>query len=66
MRSVTTLLALRVRCQLAEGRTDQAARTLQTGFAVGRHIADSPTLISALVGMAVSNIMLERLEEVIQ
>jgi hypothetical protein len=66
MRSITALLALRVRYQLAEGHIDQAARTLQTGFAMARHVGDSPTLICALVGMAMSNIMLERLEEVIQ
>ena len=66
MRSIAALLNLRARCELAEGRTDKAAHTLQVGLAVARHIADSPTLISTLVGMAVANIMLERLEEVLQ
>ena len=66
MRSVTALLALRIRFELAEGRTDRAAHTLQVGFALARHVADSSTLISALVGMAISAIMMERLEEVLQ
>ncbi|HVS38252.1 MAG TPA: hypothetical protein VMS17_22025, partial [Gemmataceae bacterium] len=66
MRSIATLLSLRIRYELAIGRTDKAARTLQIGFAVGRHVADSPTLIRALVGMAITNIMLGRLEEVMQ
>ena len=66
MRAVTALLGLRIRFELAEGRTDRAVHALQTGFAVSRHVADSPTLISALVGIAVGNIMLGRLEEVMQ
>ncbi len=66
MRAITALLALRIRYELAEGRADRAAHTLQVGFAVSRQVADSPTLISALVGIAISNIMLGRLEEVLQ
>ena len=66
MRAITALLSLRVRYELADGRMDRAAHTLQVGFAMARHVADSPTLISALVGIAISNIMLERLEEVLQ
>jgi hypothetical protein len=66
MRDVTALLSLRIRYELAEGRTDEAARSLQTGFAMARHTGDSPTLITALVGIAIGNIMLDRLEEVIQ
>jgi hypothetical protein len=66
MRQVATLLTLRIRYELAEGRPDKAARTLQTGFAVSRHLAEEPTLISALVGMAVAGLMENRLEEFIQ
>ena len=46
MREIVNLLALRVRFQLAEGKPDEAARTLQTGFAMARHVADAPALIS--------------------
>ena len=66
MREIAPLLALRVRFELAEGKTDEAARTLQTGFAMARDVADAPNLICALVGMAISVIMLDRLEEFIQ
>ncbi len=66
MRQIATLLSLRIRYELAEGRPDKAARTLQTGFAISRHLAEEPTLVSALVGIAVGSIMEGRLEEFIQ
>ncbi len=66
MREIISITALRVRFELAEGRTGDAARTLQTGFAMARHVADEPSLICALVGIAMSSIMLDRLEEFIQ
>jgi hypothetical protein len=66
MRQIAPLLSLRIRYELAEGRLDKAARTLQTGFAVSRHLAEGPTLIGALVGIAIGSIMEARLEEFIQ
>jgi hypothetical protein len=65
-REMAVFLAVRARLELADGKPDQAVRTLRTGFALGRHVGDSPTLIGALVGTAITNVMLERLEEVIQ
>ena len=40
----------------------RAARTLQTGFAVARHVADAPSLAFALLGTAIGSMMLGRLE----
>jgi hypothetical protein len=66
MRSIATLLQLRIRSEIAEGRLDRAARSLRTGFALSRHVADTPTLVSSLVGVAVASLMEGRLEEFIQ
>jgi hypothetical protein len=66
MRVIATFLTLRIRYELAEGRLDQAARTLQTGFALVRHICEGPTLSGALVGLAIASRMEARLEEFIQ
>ena len=66
MRAIAALLQLRIRYEIAEGRLDRAARSLQTGFAMSRHIADSPTVIGALVGIAIAMIVEKRLEEFIQ
>lgn len=65
-REMAVFLAARARLELADGRPDEAVRTLRTGFAMARHVGDSPTLISALVDSAITSIMLERLEEVVQ
>jgi hypothetical protein len=65
-REMALFLAVRARLELADGKPNQAVRTLRTGFALARHVGDSPTLIGALVGTAIANVMLERLEEVVQ
>lgn len=66
LREYASLLNLKARLELSEGKFDQALRTLQTGLAMSRHAADGPTLINALVGMAIAQIMLGRMEELIQ
>ena len=66
MREIAFLLAVRVRYEIGVGRPDRAARTLQTGFAVARHVADAPSLAFALLGTAIGSMMLGRLEEIIQ
>src|SRR5438270_7314564 len=44
---------------------DEAVRTLETGLAFARHVAEGPFLINDLVGIAVANSMLERVDELI-
>jgi hypothetical protein len=66
MRALAVLLQLRIRYELATGHTDKAVGTLCVGFALARHVADQPTLICALVGVALAAMMENRLEEVIQ
>jgi hypothetical protein len=63
LRSLANLLTLRCRLELAEGNFEQAARALQTGFALGRAVADAPVLVQNLVGVAITAIMLSRVEE---
>lgn len=66
LRQIGTLLAVRARLEIAEGRYDKAVYTLQTGLALSRHVGDAVTLIQDLVGMAIARIMLAQLEELIQ
>lgn len=63
MRQFAACLQLRARLELLDGRYDKAARTLQTGFALGRHVATGPTLIQGLVGLACSAITLGAVED---
>jgi hypothetical protein len=65
-RQFATLLAYRARLHISAGRYDKAIYTLQTGMAMSRHVGDAPTFITALVGAAISQVMLKQLEELIQ
>ncbi len=54
MRNASMLLGVQLRLELADGRPDLALRTLQTAYAIGRHVADEPTLVNGLVGIAIT------------
>ncbi|HZY84362.1 MAG TPA: hypothetical protein VFE78_06000, partial [Gemmataceae bacterium] len=55
-------LALRVRLAAAEGHTDEALRTLRTGFAFARHVGESPSVAGCLAGVEVAAAMIRELE----
>lgn len=59
-------LALRIRVEIAEGRYDDAIASLQTGIAFAHHLERGPTLIESLVGAAMAQMMMDRVEELIQ
>jgi len=66
MRNFGRLVAAKARLQVADGDFGEALHTLQTGYAMARHVSEAPTLIHALVGMAVSNLMSKQVEALIQ
>ena len=59
-RSIARCLKVRTELELADSGFDQATYTLQTGLQLGRDIAHAPTLIQALVGAAITAVMLKR------
>ncbi len=63
MRQFASSLRLRAKLEIMDGRFDKAGRTLQTGFAMSRHVANGPTLIQSLVGVACATIMLQVVDE---
>jgi hypothetical protein len=65
MRRWARLLSIKARTEIAEQKYDDAIRTIATGITFGRHIGEGPFLISALVGVAVDSMMLDRLEELV-
>ena len=65
-RVVSRALATRARLAIAEHRYDDAIRDLQTGFALARHVAEGPTLVNGLVGVAICSTMLDQLETLMQ
>src|SRR4051794_33901449 len=44
-REIASVLSIKVRLEMSEGRWDAAAETLQTGFALGRHVGEGDTMI---------------------
>lgn len=65
-RFIASLLCIQYRLQLVEGRFEDAAETLQTGFALARHLCEGDTLIPILVGIAIDAMMFVRVEEWMQ
>ncbi|MCK4624718.1 MAG: hypothetical protein KAV00_05355 [Phycisphaerae bacterium] len=65
-RRLAKVLAVKARLEIAEGKHDQAVRTLNTGYAMGKHMAEGPLLISDLVGISITSLMNEQVQELIQ
>jgi hypothetical protein len=59
-------LSAKARLEIADGKYDDALHTLQTGYALARHASEGPTLIHALVGIAISNTMCKQVETLAQ
>ncbi len=62
-RRMTFALALKARLQVADGQSDEALATITHGLAMGRGIAEGPTLIQDLVGIGISAAMLKNTSE---
>jgi hypothetical protein len=62
-RELARFLALRVRLELAEKRYDDATRTLRAGVQYGKHLAEGGSLIQMLVGVAITNVFLAKVDE---
>jgi hypothetical protein len=65
MRLLTNALHVRFRGEVADGRFDDALVTAKTMFALSRHMAENPTVIGGLVGIAMANIAVHPLEEML-
>ncbi len=65
-RALGRLLAVKARLEIAQGRTEEAIHTLQTGLALARDVAEGPTLIQSLVGTYIASLTLSPVEELLQ
>jgi hypothetical protein len=66
MRSLARLVALRARVAVLENKLDEAIHWLQTGFAMARHVSQGPILVQSLVGVHLSAMQTEPLQDLIQ
>jgi len=65
-RSFARILCTRARLQIAQGKFDEAIATFQSCLALGRNVAQSETLVSGLVGLAICGVTFDQLQEFIQ
>lgn len=57
MRRLARLVAINIRLNVVEGRYDEAVELLKVGYAMARHSAEEPTLVSGLVGVSIATMM---------
>ena len=62
-RKIAFALTVKAKLEIAEGQKDQALATIRHGLAMGRGIAEGPTLIQDLVGIAIVALMLRNVSE---
>ncbi len=65
-RELARFQKLRVRVALAENDFESALRDIRTGVRLGKDVGEGPTLINALVGIAIASIFLNELEQMVQ
>jgi hypothetical protein len=66
MRMLAQVLKLRFRVEVAEGHFDDAIRTAKTMFALSRHMGEHPTLIGDLVAIAIAQVSIGPLDEMLE
>lgn len=66
LRELARLMSYRIRLKFTKKDYEGALKDIQTLMAMGRHVSEGPTLITSLVGIAITSIALERLEEGMQ
>ncbi len=65
-RSYGRILAVKARTEIANGKFDDAIKTFQTNYALGHNVAKGETLVSGLVGIAISGLMFPQVTEFVQ
>ncbi len=61
-RDLARALQIQARVQMMEGQFEAAFESLRTGFQLARDVAQPPTLINSLVGVAIASIMTSELQ----
>lgn len=65
-RELARLVMVKARLAILDGKTDEAMHWLETGLVLGRHVAEGPLLIQALVGIAIDMTMARGIEDLVQ
>jgi hypothetical protein len=65
-RSFGRLLAAKARLEIIEGKYDEAVRTLQSGYALARHVGQGGFLVCAMCGLYHGQLASEQVQQLIQ
>ena len=65
-RQFARLLAAKARLEIVEGKYDEAVRTLQSGYALARHVGQGGFLVCAICGLYHGQLMSEQVQQLIQ
>jgi hypothetical protein len=65
-RTFSRLLVAKAHLEIAEGDYGKAVETMQTCFALSRHVARGETLVNGLVGIAIAGNAANQIEQMIQ
>jgi hypothetical protein len=66
LRTLAAALQVRFRDEVARRQFDDAIVTAKTMFALSRHLGENPTLIGQLVGIAIAQLAIAPLEEMLE
>jgi hypothetical protein len=65
-RSFARILAVQARIQIAQGKYEEAVKTMQAGYALARNVGKGPFLVLSLIGVAIARSMDDQVREFIQ
>ncbi len=65
-RQFAFIFDVKAKIQIAQGKYDSAIDTLKTNLTMANQLGSAPSLIQAMVGIAIGAISLERIEQLIQ
>ena len=66
LKRLTQILAIKARSEIAAGKYTAAVETIRSGIAMGRHIADSDSMMQGVLGVATASVMLKQVELLVQ
>jgi hypothetical protein len=58
-------LSVWIRYHIATGQLEQAAEAIRVGFAISRHYGQTPFVVTQLIRVALNNLLLQRVEELV-
>jgi hypothetical protein len=65
MRNLASVLVIRARHQIAEGKMDEAIETFRFGYTLARNMSQGCTLVQDLIGIAIQNVLDDQLRTLI-